>query len=152
MKNKKLTAVLVALSVALCGCNTVNDNPDIFDSTVPSIGSVYDIDSASIIENETIPEITSESSISAKTEKSEESKVNSISESKNSEESSEKNSDSSTDTASKSETSVNKEESASETKKIEKTTLSKPSVGGESAVNSPPASRTTTPAAASVSS
>ena len=70
MKNKKLTAVLVALSVALCGCNTVNDNPDILDSTVPSIGSVYDIDSASIIGNETIPEIASESSISAKTEKS----------------------------------------------------------------------------------
>lgn len=152
MKNKKLTAVLVALSVALCGCNTVNDNPDISVSTVPSIGSVYDIDSASIIENETIPEIASESSISAKTEKSEESKVNSISESKNPEVSSEENSDSSTDTASESETSVNKEESASETKKIEKTTLSKPSVGGESAVNSPPASRTTTPTAASVSS
>ncbi len=152
MKNIKLTAVLVALSVALCGCNTVNDNPVIFDSTVPSIGSVYDIDSASIIGNETIPEIASESSISAKTEKSEESKVISISESKNPEVSSEENSDSSTDTASESETSVNKEESASETKKIEKTTLSKPSVGGESAVNSHPSSRTTTTAAASVSS
>lgn len=152
MKNKKLTAVLVALSVALCGCNTVNDNPDISVSAVPSIGSVYDIDSASIIENETIPEITSESSISAKTEKSEESKVNSISESKNPEVSSEENSDSSTDTALESETSVNEEESASKTKKIEKTTTSKPSAGGESAVNSPPASRTTTPTAASVSS
>lgn len=152
MKNKKLTAVLVALSVALCGCNTVNDNPDISVSTVPSIGSVYDIDSASIIENETIPEIASESSISAKTEKSEESKVNSISESKNPEVSSEENSDSSTDTALESETSVNEEESASKTKKIEKTTTSKPSAGGESAVTSPPAPRTTTSAAASVSS
>lgn len=152
MKNKKLTAVLVALSVALCGCNTVNDNPDISVSTVPSIGSVYDIDSASIIENETIPEIASESSISAKTEKSEESKVNSISESKNPEVSSEENSDSSTDTALESETSVNEEESASKTKKIEKTTTSKPSAGGESAVTSPPAPRTTTSAVASVSS
>lgn len=155
MKNKKLTAVLIALSAALCGCSTVNDDPDISAGTVPSIGSVYDIDSASIIENETLPEATSESSADAETEKSGELTVNSESEPENPEESSEEKSNTPTDTISENETTADREEaseSSSETKKIEKTTASEADSGGEDSVTAPPAPRTTAPTTTAVTS
>lgn len=155
MKNKKLTAVLIALSAVLCGCNTVNDDPDISGGTVPSIGSVYDIDSASIIENEPVPEVTSVSPVSSETEKSEESKVNSVSGSENPEKSSEEKSYPPAETTSENKTEVDEKETAessSETKRIEKTTISETDNNGESAATAPPAPRTTAPVTTAVTS
>lgn len=132
----KLAALFIAFSLALCGCNTANDDPYISDqNTVPSIGSVYDIDSESVVENKPVPESgdQTEITVAVETEKSEESKVISETSPKATE----------VTAASDSEITEKSGESTSSTKKIEKTTVSEADSENESSSSSPPSQRTT---------